>query len=64
MSETPMVGRLLRLYRSVNEIGCLELARDLGISHATLSRVERGHAMDLDTWLKVQSWLLRKDGSR
>lgn len=57
-----MIGRLLRLYRSVNEIGCRAMARELGISPATLSRIERGHQMDLATWVKVQAWLLGRKG--
>jgi len=52
------LGRLLRLHRNVNDVGLRELAREIGISHATLSRIERGYMMDVATWLKVQAWLL------
>lgn len=53
------IAKLLRLYRNVNDIGVRDLAPEIGISIATLSRVERGHQMDLATWLKIQDWLLR-----
>lgn len=53
------LGRLLRLWRNVNEHGTREFAKKVGISHSTLSRIENGKPMELDTWLKIQRWLLR-----
>ena len=52
------LGRLLVLYRSLRQIGVRELATEIEISAATISRIERGHAMDADTLLKVWQWLL------
>ena len=52
-----IIGRLLVLYRATRQIGVRELAPEIGISIATLSRIERGHAMDADTLLKVWTWL-------
>jgi transcriptional regulator with XRE-family HTH domain len=37
--------------------GVREVARDIGISHATLSRVERGHLPDLENYQKICKWL-------
>jgi transcriptional regulator with XRE-family HTH domain len=37
--------------------GIREVAREIGVSSATLSRVERGHLPDLDTFSKVCKWL-------
>lgn len=37
--------------------GVREVAREIGISHATLSRVERGYLPDLDTFSKICRWL-------
>ena len=37
--------------------GVREVAREIGISPATLSRVERGHMPDLETFSKVCRWL-------
>ena len=37
--------------------GIRETAKEIGTSHATLSRVERGYLPDLDTFSKVCKWL-------
>ena len=37
--------------------GVREVAKEIGISPATLSRVERGHLPDLETFSKVCQWL-------
>lgn len=54
------LARLLRLSRNVDDEGVRTIAKQIGVSAATLSRIERGHAMDLATWLKVQAWLLKE----
>ncbi|RLB65924.1 MAG: transcriptional regulator [Deltaproteobacteria bacterium] len=47
----------LKLLEQRGERGIREVAREIGISHATLSRVERGFLPDLDTFSKVCRWL-------
>jgi transcriptional regulator with XRE-family HTH domain len=37
--------------------GIRAAAREIGISHATLSRVERGFLPDLENYKKICSWL-------
>ena len=37
--------------------GIREVAREIGVSPATLSRVERGHLSDLETFGKICRWL-------
>ena len=37
--------------------GVRETAKEIGISHGTLSRLERGYLPDLDTFGKVCGWL-------
>ena len=49
------LGRKLLETRS--ERGVREVAKEIGISAATLSRMERGHIPDLDTFGKVCRWL-------
>lgn len=51
------IGRLLVLHRASAQIGMRDLAAEMGLSIATLSRIERGHAMDADTLLKIWAWL-------
>ena len=55
--ERTRLGRLLVLYRATRNIGVRELGQEVGISAATLSRIERGHAMDADTLLKGTIYL-------
>lgn len=52
------LGAMLALYRAAHGWTVRDVAPRIGISIATLSRVERGHAMDADTLLKVWQWLL------
>ena len=54
------LGLILRKWRVVNEIGVRELAADVGISHATLSRIELGHQMDAQTFLRLMNWMMRQ----
>lgn len=49
------LGRLLRDRRG--ERGIREVASEIGISSATLSRVERGKLPDLETFAKICEWL-------
>src|SRR5690349_16054276 len=37
--------------------GIREVAKEIGVSPATLSRVERGHLPDLETFGKICKWL-------
>lgn len=46
-----------RLRRARGDRGIREVAADIGVSSATLSRVERGNVPDLDTFAKVCRWL-------
>lgn len=46
-----------KLLKERGERGIREVAKEIGISHATLSRVERGLLPDLDTFGKICKWL-------
>jgi transcriptional regulator with XRE-family HTH domain len=46
-----------KLLEARGERGVREVAKEIGISAATLSRMERGHIPDLDTFGKVCRWL-------
>ena len=56
---TPL-GEMLRLYRVMTRQTVRDLAPQMGLSIATLSRIERGHALDATTLLKVVNWMLEK----
>lgn len=49
------LGRKLVVKRGTN--GIREIAKAIGISAATLSRVERGHVPDLETFGRVCRWV-------
>ena len=60
-SPTPMrLGVVLRKYRAIAELSIRVLALDIGVSAATLSRIERGEAMDGRTLGKVLIWLMQE----
>jgi transcriptional regulator with XRE-family HTH domain len=49
------LGRKLKEKRG--DTGIRDVAAEIGISPATLSRVERGHLPDLETFGKICKWL-------
>jgi transcriptional regulator with XRE-family HTH domain len=59
---TTRLGAMLRLYRAARGIDIREAAKTLGVSAATLSRIERGQTFDAATLLRLWSWLLAAEG--
>lgn len=55
MASLEELGRLLKEKRKAR--GIREVAREIGISHATLMRVEKGHLPDLENYKKICQWL-------
>lgn len=51
------LGEVIRRWRRNSDVGLREAAREIGVSHGTLSRIERGEDMDAKTLVKVLSWL-------
>ena len=51
------LGEVLRRWRRNSDIGLREASREIGISHGTLSRIERGEQMDAQTLAKILVWL-------
>jgi transcriptional regulator with XRE-family HTH domain len=49
------LGRLIKKKRG--DRGVRAVAKEIGISHGTLSRVERGYLPDLDNYQKICRWL-------
>ncbi len=54
------LGDVLRKWRRASDLNVREAAALLGVSHGTLSRVERGEKMDGETLAKILAWLLSK----
>jgi len=63
MSATPAphhLGQILRLYRTVHQRSLRDLAPEMGLSSATLLRIENGRALDVETLLKLWTWFLQR----
>jgi len=54
------LGQVITDYRWANRIGVRDLAKEIGVSHATLNRFERGETCDSDTLTKIINWLFAK----
>ncbi len=54
-SQLQQLGQKLLIHRS--DRGIREVASEIGVSAATLSRVERGFMPDIDTFRKICDWL-------
>ena len=51
------MGRLILDKRNKLGLGIRAAAREVGISHATLARVEKGFLPDLENYEKIRRWL-------
>ncbi len=51
----------LKLYRSSRDLGIREVSKEIGISSATLSRIENGREATADSFIKVLNWLNRNE---
>lgn len=57
------LGRLVAKHRMEKSLGVRAAAREVGISHATLARVEKGFLPDLENYEKLCRWLgIEPDG--
>ncbi len=52
------LGEILRLYRTVRGLSLRDVAPHIGISSATLMRIETGQAFDAATLMKLWMWML------
>lgn len=53
------LGEVLKKYRLIKELTLRELAGEIGVSAATLLRLESGKAPDSRTLLLIINWLMR-----
>lgn len=51
------LGLFMKRWRSSHDTPLRELAKQLGISAATLSRIEQGKQCDATTLMKIFNWL-------
>ncbi len=60
MKKTTNFGKLLELQTRIYRVGLRDLGKQIGVSAATLSRINRSGKPDLQTWLKITEWLLKE----
>lgn len=58
------IGEVIRCYRRIQDVGVRETAREIGVSHGTLSRIERGDTMEAATMMKILRWLFESEPVR
>lgn len=51
------IGKVLADYRYANRMGVRALAAEIGISAATMNRIELGNSCDSRSFSKVMLWL-------
>lgn len=51
------IGEIIRGWRSSSKIGLREASAQIGISHATLSRIERGGEPSARAILAIFDWM-------
>jgi transcriptional regulator with XRE-family HTH domain len=51
------IGEVIHSWRQKHDVGVREMGQYLGVSHGTVSRIERGEQIDARTMLKLMNWL-------
>ncbi len=51
------LGRRAAKHREKLGLGIRAAAKEIGVSHPTLSRIERGHLPDLENYQRICRWL-------
>lgn len=58
------LGAIIADYRYANRVGVREVAKEIGMSPATLNRIERGENFDAHTMIKLMAWLFAESIKR
>lgn len=58
------LGGVIADYRWANRVGVRELAKEIGVSHPTLNRFERGENCDAKTLTAIMAWLFAQGEKR
>jgi transcriptional regulator with XRE-family HTH domain len=58
------IGKVLRDWRRIEDIGVREAGKQIGLSHGTVSRIERGEQIDAATMMKLLNWLFKSENGR
>jgi transcriptional regulator with XRE-family HTH domain len=55
------LGEMLRLWRTVRNLDQRTVAKEIGISAATLCRAEQGKAFDARSMARVIAWMIEPE---
>jgi transcriptional regulator with XRE-family HTH domain len=55
------LGQVIKKWRVMSELGIREVAKAIGTSPATLSRLERGEDTNGETLAQILKWLLSRE---
>jgi transcriptional regulator with XRE-family HTH domain len=53
------LGTILIAYRQKHDLSLRDLSSDIGISHATLQRIETGKDCDVRSFMKLLEWMMK-----
>lgn len=55
------LGEIIRIYARFHKISDRQLAKEIGVSKATMSRLLNGSTTDIKTAVKLFNWLILTD---
>jgi transcriptional regulator with XRE-family HTH domain len=61
-TPTTNLGHVLKRWRLIDDLGMREAAAKIGISAATLCRLEIGHVPDFRTMMTILNWFAQASG--
>jgi DNA-binding Xre family transcriptional regulator len=53
------LGMLIIAHRQKHDLSLRELSKSIGISHATLQRIETGKDCDVRSFTKILEWMMK-----
>lgn len=58
-----VISEMLKLYRNTHGVSIRECSKEIGVSTATLSRIENGKDCDMKSLFKLLEWMMRTEVS-
>jgi transcriptional regulator with XRE-family HTH domain len=59
-----LIGTVIRKWRHAEDLGLRDAAKLIGVTHATLSRIERGKPMGAATLVKLLAWMFSEPNGK
>ena len=56
-----VISECIKLYRNNHNLNMRDCAKEIGISNATLCRIESGKDCDIESFSKLLTWLMRHE---